>query len=189
MSGYTQVPPPEPPTDYQPLMEDHAQATSQAAPLWTDYVPPPDPPPFPPIGEPPPVDQGGPNAQLIGGSYADATDEANALGQAQAIANGGIRVQLDGAYWLTNIGNCNFVTVQSMADVAAKIQAANDATPDQGYMTITYDTSKRRFVVTNTRTSGSASTIGTAVAPSSGTDMSGLLKLDAANATTVPGID
>lgn len=106
------------------------------------------------------------------------TTAQQALANFTGITSGGFKISIDGGA-LTSVTGLNFSACANLNAVAAIIDTALAGA------SVTWDGS--RFIVTSA-TTGATSTVGYAVAPASGTDISTLLKLTSALALApVPG--
>lgn len=103
------------------------------------------------------------------------TASEQAIANFTAVTSGGLRITIDGT--LRTLGAINLSAVTNLNGVASALTTAL-----AGAGVVTWDAARRRFNVTSS-TTGATSTITAAQAPVSGTDISGLLKLQAAQAS------
>ena len=125
------------------------------------------------------------SAELRGASLPDS--DADFLNTLVLITDGSFNISIDGVN--NDITGINFTGDASYDDAAATIQTAIQAVATGGYVGATCTHDGNRFFITS-GTSGATSTISylSTVSPSTGTDLSSLLKLDQSLATKSDGI-
>lgn len=125
---------------------------------------------------------------LVVGRWVDVASAASLQGtlvtqtpaQFEALTDtGALKISINGSSVEATV---DFTGVTSYADVATKIQAA--LTGAGATVTVTYVATATAFKITTTNT-GNTANVGYAVEPTSGTDLSPLLKLDAASAGVI----
>lgn len=115
---------------------------------------------------------------VLNGGILSAAQQA--LSNFTAVTSGGLRVTIDGV--LKSLTGINLSAVTNLNGVATAI-----TTGLGGAGTCTWDAANSRFRVTSA-TTGATSAITVAQAPVSGTDLSGLMRLQTGQATAVAGI-
>ena len=105
------------------------------------------------------------------------TAAQQALANFTAVSSGGLKISIDGVQ--QSITGLNLSGVLNLNGAAAALQAKLTG------CTVTWDSNNGRFIVTSS-TTGATSSVGFAIAPSSGTDVSGLFGL-ASGGYTVAG--
>lgn len=110
-----------------------------------------------------------------------------AMGNFTAIANGGFKINLDGA-GVTNITGINLTGAANLNAVAALIQTAVRAIGTGGFTlaTVTWNAVLGQFSIAS-GTTGAASTASATIAPIAGTDLGPLLNLTAGTLTYLVG--